>query len=404
MQLKEMARIIEAEAATLDYKGKLAVAQCICDNRYDAGAFTAPATYYGDASMRAAEAVVLNGEKRLPHAKILQFRSFRNYGIDGRPDWAKIHGGQWPITPDLFYLGSDGEHDNGHFYFGRWTAMKPFKLLVMAGHGRNVDGSWDPGACGCECQEANLTRELTKLVKRAADDAGLPCDIAPDRNHFSFFKNGGVYDVTGYDYVLEIHFNASSTTDSWGDGKKKGSMIYKDQSQGDRRAEEAILRNLYSIGSIKAWYGVVTTQIQENYKNGLMVQNAVVRQGVPHAVLETCFVTDMDDIKWYQANKALIANKIVQGIIDGLGLAEDVKIPCYDWCGKGIATAEALEDMNVRESPNVYGTKAGIVFKGQRVEVLEQLASGWYKVVWPGSADGYAYTSNVGGGYYKWIN
>ena len=40
-----------------------------------------------------------------------------------------------------------------------------FRLLVMAGHGKNMDGSWDPGAVGCGYQEANLTRELRDLIK-----------------------------------------------------------------------------------------------------------------------------------------------------------------------------------------------------------------------------------------------
>ena len=73
-----------------------------------------------------------------------------------------------------------------------------FRMLVMAGHGRNVDGSWDPGAVGNGYQEANLTRELRDLIKVAADRAGVPCDVAPDRNHYSYFKHGGTYDFSPY--------------------------------------------------------------------------------------------------------------------------------------------------------------------------------------------------------------
>lgn len=33
MTIETMAKIIEAEASVLDFQGKLAVAQCICDNK-----------------------------------------------------------------------------------------------------------------------------------------------------------------------------------------------------------------------------------------------------------------------------------------------------------------------------------------------------------------------------------
>lgn len=193
-----------------------------------------------------------------------------------------------------------------------------FRFLVMAGHGRNVDGSWDPGACGCGYQEADLTRELRDLIKRAADQAGVACDTAPDRNHYSYFKHGGQYDVTAYNYVLEVHFNASATVDQAGDGILKGSMVYIDQSETGHTVEDAILQNLYALGSRQAWDGVVITQRQ--WPQGLMVQNRIRRQGVSHAVLETCFVSDRDDMDWYQVNKHKIAQAIVAGIQQGFHL------------------------------------------------------------------------------------
>lgn len=193
-----------------------------------------------------------------------------------------------------------------------------FKMLVMAGHGRNIDGSWDPGACGCGYQEADLTRELRDLIKSAADRAGVACDVAPDRNHFSFFKTGGQYDVSEYNYVLEVHFNASVKTDYAGNGQMTGSMVYIDQSEAGHSVEDAILRNLYALGSRQAWDGVVVTQRQ--YTTGLMVQNHIRAQGVSHAVLETCFISDRDDMDWYQVNKFKIAAAVITGIRQGFQL------------------------------------------------------------------------------------
>lgn len=396
MTLELMARIIEAEASVLDFQGKLAVAQCICDNRFDESAFTKPADYYSPESMMAAELAVNNGARRFVNAKLLQFRSFTNYGKDGVPDWEKIYNS---VPYDLLYLGDDRKSEYGHYYFGNYTKMwKPFRLLLIAGHGRNVDGSYDPGAIGCGYREADLNRELVKLIKKAADRNNLPCDVAPDRNYYSWFKHGGTFDFKPYNYVLEVHFNAGGTVDEVGDGAKRGSMFYIDQSETGHSVEDTILQNLYNVGSKQAWDGVVITQRQ--WPEGLMVQNRVRAQGVSEGVLETCFITDRDDINWYEKKKRLIATEIVQGIIDGFGLSKQENP--YGYVGKGIGSAEALEDMNVRMGTSVYANICGLVEKGQEVEVLDKFQTGWMKIVWPGVPHGYAYTSNVGGHYYKY--
>ena len=113
------------------------------------------------------------------------------------------------------------------------------------------------GSVGNGYQEANLTRELIDLIKAAADRAGVPCDVAPDRNHYSYFKHGGTYDFSPYTYVLEIHFNASSKVDSAGDGQMKGSMVYIDKSETGHSVEDAILANLYALAHAK--HGTVSS-------------------------------------------------------------------------------------------------------------------------------------------------
>jgi hypothetical protein len=402
MEFDEMARIIEAEASVLDFQGKLAVGQCIADNRFDRNAFADPAESYSEDSMLAAELVVEAGARRFDNAKILQFRSFSKYGKDGgnEPDFGKIYGSG--LMPDTYlYLGKDENGAWGHFYFGRYTKMaKPFKMLLIAGHGTNVDGSYDPGAIGCGYREAVLTRELVRLIKQRADVNNVPCDVAPDRNYYSYFKYGNTFDFTPYNYVLEVHFNASTVATPIRNNDIKGSMFYIDKRETGHSVEDAILNGLYSIGSRKAWDGVVITQRQ--WPEGLMVQNRVRAQGVSHAVLETCFISDGDDMAWYQAKKELIATKIIEGIITGFGLAKNQNSR-YAYVGKGIATAEALEDMNVRDGGSINNRIVGLVRRGQWVEVLERRETGWLKVVWPGAECGYAYVSNVNGRYFKYV-
>ena len=74
-----------------------------------------------------------------------------------------------------------------------------------------------------------------------------------------------------------------------------------------------------------------------------------------------------------------------------------------NYVGKGIGSATAKSNMNVRTGSSTASGSIGGVTKGASVEVLEILANGWYKIVWPGASCGYAYTSNAGGQYYTYV-
>lgn len=387
-ELIKIAKVIYAEGGIFSGKNQnalLAIAQCIHDllPNYDnldcclKAAFTKPTDQYDPECLQAVRDVFESGKRRFQDAEILQFRSFTKYSDgSGQPDREKL--------ADLFatydYLGSDSiSKEWGHFYFGKKKEKNmSFRLLVMAGHGRNSDGSWDPGAVGNGYQEANLTRELRDLIKAAADRAGVPCDVAPDRNHYSYFKHGGTYDFSPYTYVLEVHFNASSKVDSAGDGQMKGSMVYIDQSEKGHSVEDAILNNLYAIGSRQAWDGVVVTQRQ----GSLMVQSKVRAQGVSHAVLETCFITDQDDMDWYLVNKSKIAQAVIAGIQQGFGLNYTKAITPY----MVKVDVSSIQDhvLNIREQPTINSPVTGKITETMSLTIVDEAsgtgASKWGKL------------------------
>ena len=384
-ELVKIAKVVYAEGGIFsgkNYNALLAIAQCIQDvDTCLESAFTAPSDQYDPQCLQAAQAVFEQGERRFQDAEILQFRSYTKYSDGhGNPDKEKLAN----LYAAYDYLGSDSiSQEWGHFYFGvKEKKTMGFRMLVMAGHGRNVDGSWDPGAVGCGYQEANLTRELRDLIKAAADRAGVACDVAPDRNHYSYFKHGGQYDFTPYTYVLEVHFNASATADFAGDGKMKGSMVYIDKSETGHSVEDAILNNLYSIGSRQAWDGVVVTQRQESYKNGLMVQSKVRAQGVSHAVLETCFVTDQDDMDWYLVNKSKIAQAVIAGIQQGFGLNYTKAITPY----MVKVDVSSIQDhvLNIREQPSINSPVTGKITETMSLTIVDEAsgtgASKWGKL------------------------
>ena len=386
-ELIKIAKVIYAEGSVFSGKDQdalLAIGQCIHDllpNYKDLdsclkSAFTAPSDQYDQQCFQAAKDVFEEGKRRFPDAKILQFRSFTKYSDGyGEPDQEKLK----DLYKNYDYLGKDSiSQEWGHFYFGKVVNMG-FRMLVMAGHGKNMDGSWDPGAVGCGYQEATLTRELRDLIKAAADRAGVACDVAPDRNHYSYFKHGQ-YDMTMYDYVLEVHFNASTTVDQTGDGVMKGSMVYISQSEKGHSVEDAVLRNLYALGSKQAWDGVVIAQCQ--WANGLMVQETCRRQGVSHAVLETCFISDKDDMNWYQKNKSKIATGIVAGIQEGFHLNYATTFSPY--MVKVDVSTIPDHVLNIREQPTTASLVTGKITETMSVTIVDEAigagASKWGKL------------------------
>ena len=178
------------------------------------------------------------------------------------------------------------------------------KILLIAGHGQG-----DPGATGNGYKEADLTREAVKLLKPCLDNYA-DVDIADiNRNWYSYIKNGGAFDFSQYDYVQEIHFNAHKKEEK-ADGQTKGTEIYITTSEKTHGVEAEILKNISSIGFKNR--GVK----RENYT---VIQRAK-KQGVSSALLEICFIDDIDDMKLYQSRKSDVINAIANGIINGFSL------------------------------------------------------------------------------------
>lgn len=93
-----------------------------------------------------------------------------------------------------------------------------------------------------------------------------------------------------------------------------------------------------------------------------------------------------------------IANRVNLLLAAGSGGSGNMQ-----YVGRGIGVGTALDQMEVRAAARATAASLGHVDKGLKVEVLSVLASGWMKIVWPGAEKGYAYTSNVGGKYYKYV-
>lgn len=180
------------------------------------------------------------------------------------------------------------------------------KILLICGHG---DG--DPGACACGYKEAELVREYapqlkTELSKYAAVDV-----YDTSKNLYKVLKNGGSFNFKKYDYVLELHFNAAAY-DQNGNGRTTGTEIYVHTTESGTSVEQAIVDNICALGFKNRGVQRRSNLLNMNICKG--------NQGVSYALLETCFIDDLDDMKLYQAKKNDVVLAITKGIVDGFGL------------------------------------------------------------------------------------
>ena len=67
-----------------------------------------------------------------------------------------------------------------------------------------------------------------------------------------------------------------------------------------------------------------------------------------------------------------------------------------------VGTATAKANMFVRADDKADAKTYGSVAKGAKVEVVEVLDNGWYKIIWKKSPTGYGYTSNRNNKYYDY--
>ena len=185
------------------------------------------------------------------------------------------------------------------------------KILLIAGHGGTP---YDSGAVGNGYREADLTREVVKLLKPQLDNYA---DVTIADTSINWLNNLRSLNVSPYDYVLEIHFNAG-VNDRKGNNGTTGTEIYITTSEKSHGVETEIVKGIESIGFKNR--GV-------KRKNWTVI-NHVKKYGVSSALLEVCFIDDADDMWLYQKKKTEVIKAIANGIIKGFGIktTDDIAI------------------------------------------------------------------------------
>ena len=181
------------------------------------------------------------------------------------------------------------------------------KILLIAGHGGTP---YDPGAAGCGYTEAVETRRMANAVAPLLRAYGFDVQLYDQsKDAYKVVTQGGSLPLTGVSYVLEFHLNAAAN-DPNGNGVTTGTEIFVHTSEAGITVEQAILRRIAALGFKNR--GVKRS-------SGLAVLKHVFKRGVSHALIETCFIDDLDDMQLYGAKFAQIAQAIADGVAEGFG-------------------------------------------------------------------------------------
>ena len=214
------------------------------------------------------------------------------------------------------------------------------KILIVAGHGQG-----DPGATSSLGQESVKTREFAQLIYEKLQATGK-VDVTYYKNGSTsydlyqqnartfgssglnmsskitgsgsskkkvikgFKNNSHIPDLSSYDYVLEIHFNATgyNLKDIKGNGKYKGFSFYVNSHKKSHKLEKAIISKINSLGFATFGNGVHPSSTLFNAR-------VITEVGTDYSLVETAFIDDRDDMKFYKGHKKRMAQVIVDCIV-----------------------------------------------------------------------------------------
>ena len=181
------------------------------------------------------------------------------------------------------------------------------KILLIAGHGGTP---YDSGAVGCGYTEAVETRRMANAVAPLLRAYGFGVALYDQsKDAYKVVTQGGSLPLSGISYVIEFHLN-SAANDPKGNGRTTGTEIFVHTNEQGVTVEQAILRRVCALGFKNR--GVKRS-------SGLAVLKHVFKRGVSHALVETCFIDDRDDMDLYGRKFDAVARAIADGVAEGFG-------------------------------------------------------------------------------------
>lgn len=287
-------------------------------------------TYYYISGRKATGVRTIGGKLYYFHADGVQQTQTRWLNLSGNRRYYMKDGvlqtGWQTIGGKVYYFGTDGKMARSTTVDGVKigadgvaeklpTNTAKAKVLILSGHGQG-----DAGAVGIygskTYYEYLLTREFASLIKQKLS-AYPTINVTLYNQNYDLYqvmsgkKNGPVPKLTDYDYILEVHFNATgySAKDSKGDGQYKGVGMYVNSAKKNTAIDQQIVKAISRTG-FPIWgrgNGIFTS-------SGLFNAKICQGKGVSYGLLETAFIDDRDDITFYNKNKVKMAEAAASAI------------------------------------------------------------------------------------------
>lgn len=165
------------------------------------------------------------------------------------------------------------------------------KHLIIAGHGRQPSGRYDPGACANNYTEAGLIRDyLIPAMKKYSKDIAY----ITDRDVYAY---GNITSYRNYKTITELHFNAAA-------GNAYGAEVlikagFTPDSL-DKKLLSVLAKHFYNRGF--------------KYRNNIANINRTASAGINYRLVETCFITSKSDLNIFFKNLDSIAKGFVEAI------------------------------------------------------------------------------------------
>lgn len=171
------------------------------------------------------------------------------------------------------------------------------KIFINAGHAPN--GIPDPGAVNNVTGdlEALLAKEASDLLKKYIEDYGYSAKVFQSDSLREICNESNAYNA---DVFISVHFNAFNTY-------AKGTETLYKSFNGQR------LANSIQSRLIRALPTLLDRGVKQ--RDDLFVLNATEAVA---ALVELCFIDNVDDLAQYKANKERIIKAVANGIIDYL--------------------------------------------------------------------------------------
>lgn len=167
------------------------------------------------------------------------------------------------------------------------------KIIISAGH-----GGTDPGAVSGSYIERNLTIELRNLIVTELKALGVSALVDDDKNALKQTLAWLRGKFGSRDILFDIHWNAASNPEA-----KGSEIIIPDvASQFEKDLAKALLKVLTELGFRDR--GVKPEALTARKRLGWM------RPVAENVLIEVCFISNITDMKLYEANKQNIAKKI----------------------------------------------------------------------------------------------